>query len=235
MDKQNEIIDMFNNIAPTYDKTNRVMSMGIDISWRKEACAQAFKILNKSDVSIIDVACGTGDMILHWEEGAKEANIHIGNIIGIDPSNGMLDIARKKIPNGNFIISQADKIPLDSNSADIISIAYGLRNVVERKNALDEFYRILKPNGVLVILEFMAHKNTNISSSIMQFYTRYILPFVGGIISRNFKAYKYLPNSIDNFITRQSLEAELLLHNMPTIFAKDYSAGISSLVIAKKG
>lgn len=232
--KQDDIIDMFNNIAPTYDTANRVMSMGIDVSWRQEACKEAFAILQKQNLNIADVACGTGDMILHWQNESKNAKIHIANIIGIDPSDGMLSIARKKVQNGVFHVAQANNLPLESSSQDIVSIAYGLRNVINRKEALKEFYRVLRPNGVLMILEFMTHKNTGILASLMQFYTKALLPIVGGVISRNFKAYKYLPNSIDNFITRESLEAELQLHNMPIIFSKDYSANISSLIIAQK-
>ncbi len=232
--KQEEIINMFNNIAQTYDTTNRVMSMGVDVSWRKEACKEAFKILNKNKINIADIACGTGDMMLHWENEGKEANIDIKSIIGVDPSVGMLHIAMEKLPRGVFKIAQANKIPLESCSQDIVSIAYGLRNVVQRKEALMEFYRILRPNGVLVILEFTAPSKNTFLSNIMQFYTNIFLPIIGGIISRNFKAYRYLPNSINNFVTRESLEAELLLHNMQTIFSKSYSANVSSLIIAQK-
>lgn len=232
--KQDEIIRMFNNIAPTYDTTNRIMSMGIDINWRKEACKEAFKILNKQTLSIADIACGTGDMILHWQHEAKQANVKIQNIVGIDPSEGMLNVAKTKIDNGIFHIAQANNLPLESNSQDIVSIAYGLRNVISRKEALMEFHRILKPQGVLVILEFMAPSSNTLSSFFMRFYTKMILPIVGGVVSRNFKAYRYLPNSIDNFITKESLEEELLLHNMPTLFSKSYNANVSSLIIAQK-
>lgn len=235
MDKQEKIINMFDNIAPTYDTTNRVMSMGVDISWRKEACKESFKILNKSHIDIADIACGTGDMMLCWEACARALGVKIASIVGADPSIGMLDVARAKIPNGTFFVAQASTLPFENESKDIISIAYGLRNVVDRKAALSEFHRVLKPGGVLVILEFMSGGTRGgLLPLLMRFYTKCILPFVGGAISRNFKAYKYLPNSIEGFVSRQSLEAELLLHHMPTIFAKDYSAGVCSLVIAKK-
>ena len=79
-EKQSEIINMFNHIAPTYDTTNRVMSMGIDVSWRKEACKQSFKILNQQNLKIADIACGTGDMILHWQHESKIANVQIDDI-----------------------------------------------------------------------------------------------------------------------------------------------------------
>ncbi|RDU73106.1 bifunctional demethylmenaquinone methyltransferase/2-methoxy-6-polyprenyl-1,4-benzoquinol methylase UbiE [Helicobacter aurati] len=232
--KQTQIIDMFNDIAPTYDKTNRLMSMGIDTSWRKEACKQALKIINKTNVDIADIACGTGDMMLHWTQESQNLNVVIDSLVGIDPSTNMLNVAKEKIPNGNFIIAQADNLPLESTSKDILSIAYGLRNVVNRKDSLREFYRVLKPQGVLIVLEFMSQSQKTVPSFFMQFYTRIFLPIIGGIMSRNFRAYKYLPNSIDNFVTRESLEEELLLHGMPTIFSKSYSANVSSLIIAQK-
>lgn len=232
--KQDAIIHMFNDIAKTYDTTNRVMSMGIDISWRKEACKEAFRILNKQMINIADIACGTGDMMLHWEQAGKDLHFNVQSIVGIDPSEGMLTEAMQKIPHGIFKIAKADNIPLESCSQDIVSIAYGLRNVVQRDAALHEFYRILRPHGVLVILEFTTLNKHNLFSKLMQFYTKKILPIVGGLISHNFKAYRYLPDSIDNFITREALEAELLAHNMPTIFAKSYSANVSSLLIAQK-
>ncbi len=232
--RQEEIINMFNNIATTYDTANRVISMGVDVTWRKEACKEAFKNVKSKQINIADIACGTGDMMLHWENEGKESNREIKSIIGVDPSECMLNVAMEKIPHGIFKIAQASKIPLESCSQDIVSIAYGLRNVVQRKDALKEFYRILRPNGVLVILEFTAPSTNNLLSSLMQFYTKAILPIIGGAISRNFKAYKYLPNSINNFITRESLEAELLLHGMKTIFSKNYSANVSSLIIAQK-
>ncbi|STQ86279.1 bifunctional demethylmenaquinone methyltransferase/2-methoxy-6-polyprenyl-1,4-benzoquinol methylase UbiE [Helicobacter muridarum] len=232
--KQTQIIDMFNDIAPTYDTTNRLMSMGADIKWRKEACKQALKIVAKPNVNIADIACGTGDMMLHWAKESVGLEIVIDSIVGVDPSNNMLSIAREKIIDGIFITAQADNIPLESNSKDIVSIAYGLRNVVNRRDSLREFYRILKPNGVLVILEFMAQSQKNLPSIFMRLYTKTLLPIVGGIISQNFKAYKYLPKSIDEFITLESLEEELLLHGLLTIFSKNYSANVCSLVIAQK-
>ncbi|WP_104718348.1 bifunctional demethylmenaquinone methyltransferase/2-methoxy-6-polyprenyl-1,4-benzoquinol methylase UbiE [Helicobacter trogontum] len=232
--KQDEIIHMFDDIAKTYDTTNRVISMGIDINWRKEACKEGFRILNRQKLDIADIACGTGDMMLHWEQVGKNLHVEIQSLEGIDPSNGMLEQARQKIPHGIFKVAQANNLPLESCSKDIISIAYGLRNVVEREAALKEFYRVLRPNGVLVILEFTTPNTRSLFSRLMQFYTKNILPIVGGLISRNFKAYRYLPSSIDSFITREGLEAELLACGMSTLVAKSYSANVSSLLIAQK-
>ncbi|WP_034288333.1 bifunctional demethylmenaquinone methyltransferase/2-methoxy-6-polyprenyl-1,4-benzoquinol methylase UbiE [Helicobacter sp. MIT 11-5569] len=237
MSKQQEIIAMFDNIAGSYDLTNRVMSCGIDIAWRKKACQLAFKNLSKDSlnaVNIADVACGTGDMISHWQKNANKENVKIQSIVGLDPSEGMLNVARKKLPEVEFVQCEATKIPLESASKDIISIAYGIRNVVERKQALEEFARVLKPNGILVILEFTKCENPSFLEKLMGFYTKNILPFVGGIVSRNYRAYRYLPDSIEEFLTADKLNSELNAVSLKPLYTKAFSASVCTLFIAKK-
>ena len=144
-DKQKEIITMFDDIAKSYDLTNRIMTCGIDVSWRKKACEIAFSNLsNNNPLCIVDIACGTGDMIIHWKKYAQKYKFSIDKITGLDPSQKMLEIAQKKLPNVSFIQCQATNLPLDNQSVDLISIAYGIRNVLERKKAFEEFLRILK-------------------------------------------------------------------------------------------
>ena len=233
-EKQQEIVQMFDDIAGSYDLANRLLSCGIDISWRKKACELAFSHLGKEGVRILDVACGTGDMILHWEKNAKSKGIRIEQITGIDPSQGMLNVARQKLAHVNFIKAEAKELPMESESADIVSIAYGLRNVVERERALAEFHRVLRPGGVLVILEFTKSEKNTLLERMMRFYTKRILPYLGGIISKNYAAYKYLPDSIEEFLTRSMLNAELAGIGLEVVFSKSYSANISTLFIAKK-
>lgn len=230
---QENIIKMFDSIAPTYDRANRILSMGIDINWRREACQECFKILDKDRVSIADIACGTGDMILMWQGYAKEKGIRT-DIVGVDPSSGMLEIAKKKLSNVTLKLGWGSSIALDDESVDIVSISYGLRNVVQREETLREFFRILRPGGLLVILEFMGNEKKSIAYKMMGFYTNKILPTLGGLISRNKEAYEYLPKSIGNFISTQTLSAELSCVGFSNIFEKDYSAGISSLLIYKR-
>ncbi|MCG3715644.1 class I SAM-dependent methyltransferase, partial [Aliarcobacter butzleri] len=138
MEKQEKIVSMFNNIAGTYDIANRVLSMGIDKSWRNKACNKTFELYGKKDIEkIVDVACGTGDMILFWQQVAKENSINLKNIIGVDPSVGMMEVGKKKLPDVEFIEAYATQMPLIDKSADIISISYGIRNVVQRQEAFD--------------------------------------------------------------------------------------------------
>ncbi len=235
MNKQEKIITMFDDIAKTYDVTNRVLSLGIDRSWRKEACEKSFNYMNKREIgTIIDMACGTGDMCEYWDKIAKEHNISIESIVGIDPSSGMLEEARKKGLNATFIQGEAKDIPVRDESAEIVSISYGLRNVVDRPEGLKEFFRVLKPEGYLVILEFTKLPKQSFTARIRDLYMKKILPFVGGILSRNFNAYTYLPNSIDSFLTAEKLISELKEVGFEIIEVKGYSMDISTLFIAKK-
>ncbi len=226
---------MFDDIAKTYDVANRVLSFGIDKSWRKEACDLTFDKLAKQKIdSILDVACGTGDMCEFWDKIAKERDITIDKIIGIDPSVGMLREAKKKGLNADFIEGQAKDLPCKENRADILSISYGLRNVVDRKEGLTEFHRVLKPDGLLVILEFTKLPKQKLSAKVRDFYMKRILPLVGGFLSKNYNAYNYLPDSIDDFLTTENLTQELEEVGFKIEVVKGNAMDISTLFIARK-
>ncbi|MCF6309112.1 MAG: bifunctional demethylmenaquinone methyltransferase/2-methoxy-6-polyprenyl-1,4-benzoquinol methylase UbiE [Sulfurimonas sp.] len=233
--KQEKIVSMFDDIAPTYDTANRVMSMGVDKSWRRKACDLAYEFYGQDTLDkIIDVACGTGDMMDFWKKRAEVNGIAIGEIVGVDPSNGMVNVAREKYPKFNYHISKATEIPLEDSSADILSITYGIRNVVEREKALDEFNRVLKKDGLVVILEFMKNENPSILGKIRDFYMNRILPKVGGFISKNLEAYEYLPNSIEDFSTVENMQKELETAGFEMLYTKSFSMDISTLLIARK-
>ncbi len=235
MQKQEKIVSMFDDIAPTYDTANRVMSMGIDKSWRRKACDLSYKFYAKKQIDkIVDVACGTGDMMDFWSSRANKQHIDISEIVGVDPSVGMLDVARGKYPTFKYHIAKATQIPLADASSDIVSITYGIRNVVQRTEALEEFNRVLKKDGLLVILEFMKNENPSLLGKIKDFYMNKILPKVGGVISNNLEAYEYLPNSIKDFSTVQNLQKELQSAGFEMLYTKSFSMDISTLLIARK-
>ena len=143
--KQDRIVNMFDNIASTYDLANRVLSMGIDKQWRKKGCNIAYEILGKKEIEqITDVACGTGDLLIFWKEYANKRDIKVKKFIGIDPSVKMLEVAKEKIDFAQFLEGKAQELPIDNKTTEIISISYGIRNVVDRVEALEEFYRALK-------------------------------------------------------------------------------------------
>ncbi len=226
---------MFDNIAGTYDVANRVLSFGVDKGWRKEACNKAFKFYAKKKLDIVlDVACGTGDMCEFWDKEAKNSKILIKEIIGADPSVGMLKKAKEKNLVASFVKAEAKNLPCKDDSVDILSISYGLRNVIDRKEGLEEFYRVLKPGGLLVILEFTKLQKASIASRARDFYMKRILPLVGGFLSKNYEAYSYLPNSIEGFLTKEMLISELNEVGFSIKEAKGYSMDISTLFIAQK-
>ena len=278
--KQKQIVSMFDNIAKDYDKANHLLSLGIDISWRIDACKRAYKALqstpsktpNKAEnnaknkparktaskaaskteqnppsqnLKIADIACGTGDMLLQWHTQASRQNLIIDTLIGIDPSKEMLKIAKQKIqkklqssksPKVLIKVGEAKNLSmLEKESVDILSISYGLRNVLEYEMALSEFCRVLKPSGVLVVLDFFKKPNPSLLDRFVGIYTRTILPFVGWAISRNYEAYKYLPDSMDSFVSPQKLAQDLQSLGFKQVQIKGYSANISHLVLGVKG
>ena len=233
--KQEKIVEMFDDIAQTYDTANRVLSMGIDIQWRKKGCDKAFEILGKKTLGqITDVATGTGDLLIYWKEQAKKNGVEIDKYVGIDPSVGMLEVARKKVDFAEFIVGKAQELPIEDENSDIISISYGIRNVVDRVEALQEFNRALKPGGLVVILEFTKQERNGLLDKIVDFGMKRVLPRVGGFISKNYEAYKYLPDSIEEFLTTEMLSQELEETGFEMKYTKSFSMGISTLLVAQK-
>jgi demethylmenaquinone methyltransferase/2-methoxy-6-polyprenyl-1,4-benzoquinol methylase len=232
--KQQKIVQMFDEIAGTYDTANRVLSMGIDIQWRKKACDETFARYSKPIDLIVDVACGTGDMMGYWAKQAKKAARPVAKILGIDPSVGMTGVGKQKFPEFEFIISEATALPLPNASADILSISYGIRNVVKRQEAFEEFARVVKQDGYVVILEFTKDDKKGLFFAIKDFYLNKVLPILGGMISKNKEAYEYLPNSIEGFLTASMLQKELSDAGFETEFCKSFSMDISTLVIARR-
>ncbi|WP_040305100.1 bifunctional demethylmenaquinone methyltransferase/2-methoxy-6-polyprenyl-1,4-benzoquinol methylase UbiE [Caminibacter mediatlanticus] len=223
---QEKIVKMFDEIAPTYDLVNRILTFGIDKNWRKKAIREVLKY--STPKKVLDVACGTGDMIEEWRK-----NIDC-EVIGLDPSNGMLDIAKKRFPDVNFINSYATDIPFESEF-DAISISFGIRNVVEIKKAIKEFNKALKENGILVILEFTKPKKNSSLTKCVNFYTNKFLPKIGGLLSKNKEAYEYLPNSIEKFYTADELKELLEKENFKVLKIISLNFGQVSIIIAKKG
>ncbi len=235
MQKQEKIVSMFDDIAPTYDTANRVMSMGVDRSWRRKACDLSYEFYAKDSIDkIVDVACGTGDMMDYWKKRSDVNGIAVGEIVGVDPSKGMLGVAKEKFSHFNYFVAKATEIPLQDSSSDILSITYGIRNVVEREAALSEFNRVLKKNGLVVILEFMKNENPSFLGKIRDFYLNKILPKIGGFISKNLEAYEYLPNSIEGFLTVEGMKKELQNAGFDVLYSKSFSMDISTLIIARK-
>lgn len=234
-EKQEKIVTMFDDIASTYDLANKVLSMGIDKQWRKKGCNKAYDILDTTSITqITDVATGTGDLLIYWNEIAHRRAIEVDKFVGVDPSVGMLKVAKEKVDFAEFIEGKAQELPIEDESTDIISISYGIRNVVDRVEALQEFYRALKPGGIVVILEFTKQDRSGVIDKVVDFGMKNVLPRIGGLISKNYEAYKYLPESIEEFLTTEMLAKELEDTGFEMKYTKSFSMGISTLLVAQK-
>ena len=228
---QKKIVEMFDSIAPRYDLANRILSLGIDKKWRKEAIEKTISKIDKNNLRILDVACGTGDMIEIWKNSVKNKKIEIS---GLDPSSGMLEIAKKRFPQVTFYNKYATEIPCESDSMDIISISFGIRNVMEIQKAFDEFNRVLENNGKLLILEFVKVQKVSFFRKYIDFYTNKFLPKIGGIITKNKEAYEYLPKSIENFRTVEELEKLLKKSGFIVNEVKYFNFSQVAMIIAQK-
>ncbi|MCG5536779.1 bifunctional demethylmenaquinone methyltransferase/2-methoxy-6-polyprenyl-1,4-benzoquinol methylase UbiE [Ectothiorhodospira mobilis] len=234
MDRQQRIIQMFNDISPTYDRLNRILSFGIDQRWRRNACQATLQAHGRPVRHLVDVATGTGDLILCWREAGRATGTPIQQITGVDPAQGMLELARRKVKNAQFIEAPATRLPLEDEAADMVSISYGIRNVLDVDGALREFHRVLEPGGHLLILEFMSPARPGLVDRIGRFYMSRLLPKVGAFISRDPEAYSYLPESIQGFLTSQALVEKLEAAGFEMVQVKDDTFGISTRFVARR-
>jgi demethylmenaquinone methyltransferase/2-methoxy-6-polyprenyl-1,4-benzoquinol methylase len=231
--KKEQVADMFNEIAHRYDFLNRFLSAGIDISWRKKALAQLKEI--KID-HMLDVATGTADVAIMAMEYLKPAP---KKITGIDISDGMLDLGRKKLVtkslNDKISLENGDSeaINFPENTFEAITVAFGVRNFANLKKGLQEMLRVLKPGGKAVILEFSKPKMKGVKE-LYNLYTRIIAPEAGGFISGNKKAYKYLNDSINAFPEGQKFLDIMKEAGYVHCYKKTLSLGICTIYCGSK-
>ncbi|MEJ2883156.1 bifunctional demethylmenaquinone methyltransferase/2-methoxy-6-polyprenyl-1,4-benzoquinol methylase UbiE [Pedobacter sp. GR22-6] len=194
--KKEQVASMFNNISGTYDFLNHFMSLGIDIIWRKKAIRELKSIQPRI---MLDVATGTGDFAF---EAIKI--LQPEKIIGVDISEGMLDVARKKIQERDlqhiFSVQMGDSEGLHFNDDhfDAITVAFGVRNYQNLEKGLADMYRVLKPGGKMVILEFSKPRAFPVKQGY-NFYFKHITPMLGKLFSKDHRAYEYLPESVAAF------------------------------------
>ncbi|ACO03911.1 MAG TPA: methyltransferase domain-containing protein [Persephonella sp.] len=204
MGDRKEISQLFNRISDRYEIVNHILSFGLDILWRRKACKKVYELNGNEKVNIfLDVATGTGEIIKHCRNSLTE------RFVGLDPAIRMLEFAKNTTKNAFFINAAAEEIPLKDNSTDIIFVAFGVRNMEDRKKAFSEFHRVLKDGKYLVILEFIHREDGGFLYRLSHFYIQKILPYIGGMITGDFKAYRYLADSIDHFITAGMLKEEI--------------------------
>ena len=228
-DKKDFVQTMFDKISFKYDFFNHLATFYIDKYWRY----QFIRRLNvKTEMNVLDIATGTGDVIIKICTKNKDING-----IGFDCSQNMLEMAKnkskkKKIANLKYIHGYAEKLPFENNSIDIITISFGMRNFSNYEDALKEINRVLKPNGTLAILEFCRPKNS-LFQKLFSFYFNNIIPIIGKILTGE-KLFDYLPESVNNFFSKNELLEEIESFGFKNTYAKNLTFGICSIIIGSK-
>lgn len=223
--KKAQVEQMFDNISGKYDLLNRVLSMGIDVSWRKKVVK---KIKSSHPESILDIATGTGDLAIQMAKATT------AKVTGFDLSAGMLEVGRKKVKEQNLdnriemIQGDAENMPFEDNSFDCITVAFGVRNFENLEKGLDEIYRVLKPGGTFVILEFSQPKAFPMKQ-LYSFYSKKILPKIGKQISKDKSAYTYLPESVESFPYGEKMKNILKSRKFTEVSDKKLTFGIASI------
>ena len=230
LSKKEQVAQMFDTISGEYDGLNKIISLGTDASWKKKILQM---VQLQHPTNILDIATGTGDLaILFAETSAKE-------IIGLDISQGMLDIGKKKIEAKKLntkiqmVLGDGENIPYSDNYFDVITVAYGVRNFENLEKGLSEILRVLKPNGTFIILETSVPTQFPFKQGYYV-YTNFIMPTIGKLFSKDQKAYTYLSNSAQNFPFGEALNN--ILRKIGFIDVKDLpqTMGVATIYKASK-
>jgi len=227
--KKSQVEDMFDNIAPKYDLLNRVLSLKIDVLWRNKLVKM---MKNDNPQEVLDVATGTGDLAITIEKGTN------AKVIGLDLSQQMLNVGVIKIKKLNLdgkISMQkgdAENLPFEDNRFDAVSVAFGVRNFENLKKGLAELRRVVKDNKSVYILEFS--KVEGLMGPLYMFYFKNILPAIGRLVSKDNRAYTYLPDSVNAFPFGEKMKQILLDTGFKKVEYKKLSLGIATIYKATK-
>jgi demethylmenaquinone methyltransferase/2-methoxy-6-polyprenyl-1,4-benzoquinol methylase len=230
-EKGRGIRDMFDAIAPRYDLLNRLLSLGIDRRWRTFAVGQ---LQIPPGGKVLDVATGTGDVALEIASRTPDSV----TIVGEDFTQGMLVQGLSKISKSPYsrrillVNAPCEAMPHPSDIFDGVTIAFGIRNVVDRLEGLREMHRVLKPGGRAVILEF-SNPKSRLFKALYYFYFRHILPFIGGLLSKR-SAYQYLPDSVLEFPDQDSFRMLMEKAGFVNLRHHDLTCGIATVYVGEK-
>ncbi|WP_422859197.1 bifunctional demethylmenaquinone methyltransferase/2-methoxy-6-polyprenyl-1,4-benzoquinol methylase UbiE [Flagellimonas sp. S174] len=228
--KKEQVRQMFDTISGSYDGLNRVISFGIDVKWRKKVVKL---VGNKSPKTVMDIATGTGDLAIALAKTGAE------KVVGLDISPGMLEVGKKKVSKKNLdstidmVIGDSENLAFEDNTFDAITVAFGVRNFDNLEKGLHEIRRVLRPGGQLVVLETSVPTKFPFKQGY-SFYTKYILPSIGKLFSKDRSAYKYLSESASVFphgLAFNNILAKIGfigVENMPQTF------GVASIYVATK-
>ena len=228
--KKEQVAQMFDTISGNYDNLNRVISFGIDVKWRKKV----LKIVSDTEPKIIlDIATGTGDLAILMSQTNAE------KIIGLDISAGMLEVGKKKMEEKNLsnrielVLGDSEKIPFEDNYFDAITVSFGVRNFENLEKGFSEILRVLKPNGVFVILETSVPDKTPYKQGY-RFYSKNILPIIGKLFSKDNSAYGYLSESAAVFPYGEALNNILRKIGFIDVVAMPQTFGVATIYSASK-
>ncbi len=229
--KKEEVREMFDRIAPAYDRLNHILSFQIDRMWRR----RAVRIVRRAAPRcILDVATGTGDLAIAL--ATRMADVRV---IGVDLSEQMLAAARSKVLGRglegrvSLETGDAERLAFGDGTMDAVTVAFGVRNFGDLQTGLRELFRVLRPGGLVVILEFST-PTLPLLRSLYRFYSHRVLPAVGGRISKDRRAYEYLPASVDEFPAGERFTALLGQAGFVDCRARSQSFGIAQLYTAQK-
>ena len=221
--KKGLVQNVFNQVYDRYDLMNDFMSLGIHRLWKKSL----LNMMNpSSNQNLIDVACGTGDIAKLFVKHVNE----LSRIACVDPNKGMISKGKEKLSkfkNINWIISPAEKIPLSDNLFDFYTISFGLRNTANIDKALSEAYRVLKPGGRFLCLEFSKIQNTNLET-LYKNYSK-LIPSIGKFVVGEKQPYEYLIKSIENFLNQEELIDAMVKNNFKKCTYRNLSGGMVSI------
>lgn len=223
--------DMFDRIAPRYDLLNRLLSLRQDIRWRKKMVS---KITISHKGRVLDVACGTGDVLME----IRRQKGPLAHVIGLDFSANMIELARKKIghnPSGpiSLITGDALALPIQNASVDAITIAFGIRNVQNKALALKTFFDSLVPGGMLLVLELATPQKGRLRDAYLAYFQK-VLPLIGRFFSHHDFAYSYLPESVSRFPSPDRFMALMKAAGFTHISCRRLTLGVANLFIGIK-
>ena len=228
--KKEQVAQMFDTISRNYDGLNRVISFGIDIKWRKKVLKL---VSDKNPKTVLDIATGTGDLAILM------ANTNAEKIIGLDISAGMLEVGKTKIKAKNLsdkiemILADSENMPFKDHTFDAITVAFGVRNFENLEKGLAEILRVLKPNGIFVILETSVPDKTPYKQGY-SFYSKNILPLIGKLFSKDDSAYQYLSESASVFPYGEALNNILRKIGFIEVKAMPQTFGVATIYSASK-
>lgn len=228
--KKEEVAEMFNNISANYDFLNHFLSLGIDHLWRKKAIKQ---LKNTEVKKVIDIATGTGDFAL------ASLKLNPKEVIGVDISSGMLEVGSIKMKKKGvdktikMILGDSENLNFEDNYFDALTVGFGVRNFENLERGLEEMLRVIRPGGKAVILEFSKPKKFPVKQ-VFSFYSKYFIPFFGKRISKDEKAYAYLPESVQAFPEGEEFKQILRKLKYKNVESILLSGGIATIYTGTK-